>query len=305
MNKIKKIVPLLTFILILSILPACNMEGKRGETSDTDREAVEFEDNQDMVREEGTRDKEAEEEPATVDKKTAEQTEGSNPEDGQEDTIFLSAEDIRAMDAGTVLYQEDLANLEADISDLFTAEEIPDTVFSRMDGVSYGEGCIIPREELRYVRVLHMGFDGETHIGEIVCNKVIAEDLLEIFKELYDQKYPIEKILLVDDYGGNDELSMEDNNSSSFNFRPVAGTDRLSRHAYGLAIDINPLYNPYITSRGYTPENAGDYVDRSADNPYKIDENDLCFKLFDDRGFTWGGNWNSVKDYQHFQKDID
>ena len=101
--------------------------------------------------------------------------------------------------------------------------------------------------------------------------------------------------------------SCEANNTSCFNYRQVVGSSSLSKHALGLAIDINPLYNPYITYNGdgsanVYPENAADYVDRSKEFPYKIDENDLCYKLFTEHGFTWGGHWNNVKDYQHFQK---
>ena len=209
--------------------------------------------------------------------------------------------EIMELDAGTILTEEDLKGL--DDSKLFCAKKISDEVFARMEGISFGEGCTTRREDLRYLRLLHTGFDGETHIGEMVCHREIARDLLDIFMELYKEEYPIEKILLVDEYGGDDELSMEDNNSSCFNFRPVSGTDHLSNHAYGCAVDINPLYNPYITSSGYTPVNAGDYVDREAENPYKIDEDDLCFRLFTEKGFSWGGNWNSVKDYQHFEKE--
>jgi hypothetical protein len=102
---------------------------------------------------------------------------------------------------------------------------------------------------------------------------------------------------------------MEDNNTSCFNYRVVEGSTSLSKHAYGLAIDINPLYNPYITyendgSLSVSPASAKAYADRSISFPYKIDENDLCYKLFTEHGFTWGGNWNSVKDYQHFQKAV-
>ena len=213
----------------------------------------------------------------------------------------LSLQEIREMEAGSLLTEGDMIDIDTD--DLFQSQSIPDRIFEWMKGNSFGEGCSTEREELRYLRVLHRGFDGEIHIGEIVCHKDIAPDLLDIFRRLYEEDYPIEKILLVDNYGGDDELSMEDNNSSCFNFRPVAGTKRLSQHAYGRAIDINPLYNPYITSNGYTPENAGDYVDRSGENPYKINEDDLCYQLFDERGFFWGGHWKNVKDYQHFQKE--
>ncbi|MCD8161483.1 MAG: M15 family metallopeptidase [Clostridiales bacterium] len=210
----------------------------------------------------------------------------------------LTEEDVLAMAAGTVLTAEELSGLDADLP--FTESALTDEVFARMDGVSYPEGCTVSRDDLRYLRVLHIGFDGEVHLGEMVCNKRISADLLEIFRGLYDARYPIEKMLLIDEYGGDDEASMADNNTSCFNYRTVSGSDHLSAHAYGLAVDVNPLYNPYVTSAGYFPANSGDYVDRSADTPYKIDETDLCYRLFTDHGFFWGGNWNSVKDYQHF-----
>ena len=164
----------------------------------------------------------------------------------------------------------------------------------------------ISYEELEYVHVLHYDFEGQVQEGELICNQAIAQDLTEIFKELYDNQYPIEKIRLIDEYDADDDASMEDNNTSCFNYRVVEGKTTLSNHSYGLAVDINPLYNPYVrTKDGETlvsPENAVPYADRSMDFPYKIDENDLCCQLFVKYGFTWGGNWNSVKDYQHFEK---
>lgn len=166
----------------------------------------------------------------------------------------------------------------------------------------------ISYEELEYVHVLHYDFEGQVQEGELICNQAIAQDLTVIFKELYDNQYPIEKIRLIDAYDADDDASMEDNNTSCFNYRAVAGKTTLSNHSYGLAIDINPFYNPYVrTKDGETlvsPENAMLYADRSTDFPHKIDENDLCCQLFVKHGFTWGGNWNSVKDYQHFEKRI-
>lgn len=227
-------------------------------------------------------------------------SQGEEPVEIAEEAPPFTVQEAAEMEAGTILTAEQIE--EAGMEHLFYAQEIPDEVFQRMEGVSYGEGCVVAREELRYVRVLHTGFDGETHIGELVVNQEIAEDIVEIFQELYKASYPIEKMRLVDEYGGDDEASMADNNTSAFNFRVVSGTDRISRHGYGMAIDINPLYNPYINSAGYQPANAGDYVDRSGEIPYRIDEGDLCWTLFTERGFTWGGSWTSVKDYQHFEK---
>ena len=99
---------------------------------------------------------------------------------------------------------------------------------------------------------------------------------------------------------------MQENNTSAFNYREIAGTSRLSQHSLGLAIDINPKFNPYVKEKDgeltISPANAEDYVDRTQEFEYKIDENDLCYQLFTAHGFTWGGSWNSVKDYQHFEK---
>lgn len=166
-------------------------------------------------------------------------------------------------------------------------------------GISY--------DTLRYVHILHYDFDGNLAEGELICNEYIAQDLVEIFYELYRNEYQIEKVLLIDEYDGDDIASMEDNNTSCFNYRTVQDSTSLSKHALGLAIDINPLYNPYITyndegGEEVSPASAEAHADRSASFPYKIDENDLCYKLFTAHGFTWGGNWNSCKDYQHFQK---
>ena len=193
--------------------------------------------------------------------------------------------------------------------DGFYYEPLSDEVKERITGISYPEsGCTVPYEDLHYVGLLYVDFNGETQPGELICNKAIAQDMVEIFYELYLNDYRIERIRLIDEYGGDDTLSMEDNNTSCFNYRVVDGTDSLSKHALGCAIDINPFYNPYVVfnrpTQGETyisPKGSEIYADRSRSFPYKIDENDLCYRLFTAHGFTWGGNWNSSKDYQHFQ----
>lgn len=190
----------------------------------------------------------------------------------------------------------------------FFYEPLSEAVKERITGISYGEGCIVPYEDLRYLNILYIDFHGEEQVGEIICNKAIAQDLVEIFYELYLAEYPLEIVRLVDEYGGDDTLSMEHNNTSCFNFRVVDGTSSLSKHAYGLAIDINPLYNPYVTwpngKQRVSPAAGWAYADRSLDFPNKIDENDLCYQLFTEHGFTWGGHWRTMKDYQHFQKAL-
>lgn len=187
----------------------------------------------------------------------------------------------------------------------FYIADISDEIFERMKGKSFKDDCSLERSELRYIHVLHKTLDGETKEGELVVNYHIAKETLTIFRELYEADYPIEKICLIDDYDADDEKSMEDNNTSSFNFRFVPRTKKISKHGYGLAIDLNPLYNPYITTvdgkQNVEPYNATDYVDRDADFDYKITHEDLAFKVFTENGFAWGGDYKNSKDYQHFE----
>lgn len=187
----------------------------------------------------------------------------------------------------------------------FYVSDIPNSVWKNMQGKSYSEDCTVERKDLRYVHVLYVDFGGRTREGELIVNKLIAEDVLDIFKQLYEAEYPIEKIALIDEYDGDDELSMSDNNTSAFNFRTIAGTDIVSKHGLGLAVDINPFYNPQLKETGsgieVSPEDAISYADRSVDFLYKIDHDDLCYRLFTEHGFEWGGDWETSKDYQHFE----
>ena len=205
---------------------------------------------------------------------------------------------------GEFLWLEELAEDRVPV-DSFYITEITDEIFDRIYGKSFKEDCTLPREELRYLHVLHRDLDGNIHEGEMIVNRHIAEDVLEILRQLYEADYPIERIRLVDEYDADDEASMEDNNSSAFNFRFISHTTRVSKHGLGLAVDINTLYNPYTKivhgERMIEPINGEPYLDRDADFPYKIDESDLCYKLFIEHGFEWGGAWEDRKDYQHFE----
>lgn len=187
----------------------------------------------------------------------------------------------------------------------FYVSDIPSSVWKNMQGKSYTEGCPVEKNELRYVHVLYVDFAGRTCDGELIVNKLIADDVLDIFRQLYEAEYPIEKIALIDEYDGDDELSMSDNNTSAFNFRTIAGTDTVSKHGMGLAVDVNPFYNPQVKETGngikVSPEDAISYADRDVDFLYKIDHDDLCYKLFTEHGFEWGGDWETSKDYQHFE----
>lgn len=207
--------------------------------------------------------------------------------------------------AGTPVTMDDIAFFGID--NCFKAEIISDRLFAKMQGKSYKKDCGIPRYTLRHIKVLHYNKEGMILIGELVCNEAIADDLVQIFRELFNHHYPIERIRLIDEYDGDDELSMRDNNTSCFNFRSIPGKKTLSKHSRGMAVDINTLYNPYVVkdAKGNTkvhPATATPYVNRSQAIPYKIDHNDLCYKLFKQHGFRWGGDWKNSKDYQHFDK---
>lgn len=194
------------------------------------------------------------------------------------------------------------------ISRCFTQREIDDALFERIYGRSFKTDCTTSRSELRYLTVLHVDIDGNIHAGELICHRTIAGELLEIFRTLYDAGYPIERMVLIDRYDADDERSMAANNSSAFNFRFISGTTKPSSHSRGLAVDINPLYNPYVVTRnGRTrvePEAGRPYVDRTAAFPYKIERGDRCCQEFLRHGFVWGGDWRSCKDYQHFEKRL-
>lgn len=258
---------------------------------------------------------------AANDSKNMTQVSEDIPISFKEEENSANTEENMTLVSETVSVEEDAAGNECteenvtrvseieNTREYFTQSMITDEIYERINGCSYIENENIALEDLRYLQVLHVGFDGEKHVGELIVNKAIAEDILDIMYELYENQYPIERMALVDEFGGDDEMSMQANNTSAFNYRTVEGTTRLSKHSYGMAIDINPLYNPCVrtysdgSSKSF-PEGSEIYADRSSDFPYKIDKNDLCYKLFAERGFEWGGTWNSLKDYQHFQKEI-
>lgn len=190
----------------------------------------------------------------------------------------------------------------------FASMPISDAAFGRIYGNSYKKDCRVLRSSLRYLHLLHYTEDGRIKLGEMICHKDIADDLTDIFRKLFEAKYPIENMQLIDNYGADDIRSMEYNNTTCFNYRTVAGSKKLSNHSLGKAVDINPLYNPYVKRRKdgtykVSPEKGRQYADRTKTFKYKIDRNDLAYRLFKQHGFRWGGDYRSLKDYQHFEKE--
>lgn len=184
----------------------------------------------------------------------------------------------------------------------FTAQPIPQEIRERMQGKTFRKNPDITLDELSYLKLKHVDFSHRIAEGEMIVHKSLAKEVLEIFSELFEAEYEIEKIRLCDEYDGDDERCMSDNNSSAFNYRNVDGTTTLSLHALGRAIDINPLYNPYIVGDKISPANSVPYCDRSGDIPHKIDHDDACFIVFTSHGWLWGGDWTHELDYQHFYK---
>lgn len=196
------------------------------------------------------------------------------------------------------------------LSAWFKVEEINDAIFNRMWLKSWKKNCPLSRKDLRYLKVLHRNAEGKSQRGELVVNVSIANKVVKIFQQLYEAGYRIERMVLIDNYNADDETAMRANNSSAFNFRFMAGsTKRISKHGLGLAIDLNTLYNPYVKKKSdgkwhIEPITGRKYAfnrNTRTDIPYKIDHNDLAYKLFTKAGFKWGGDWRSLKDYQHFE----
>jgi hypothetical protein len=171
-------------------------------------------------------------------------------------------------------------------------------------GPSWRPGCPVEPERLRRVNVDYIGFDGEPHRGELVVHEDLAPQVIAIFEQLFRLRYPVEKMRTVDHYSdADDELSMEDNNTSAFNCRKIPGTNNWSPHAYGRAIDLNPLLNPCLYASGYfEPRNAAAYLDRGRTDPGLLHSGDPAVRVFTDGGWRWGGEWAAPLDYQHFER---
>lgn len=221
-------------------------------------------------------------------------------------------ESLSGLSPGTVLSEEELDFDNLDQYFMVWEIEEGDNLYERINGKSYKKNDYVPLESLRYLKMPHYNFDGQIQVGEMIVSQDILEDVFAIFKELFQQKYQIQSMYLVDNYwtgdpDTTDSASIDVNNTSAFCFRMATGSGHLSNHAYGKAIDINPQQNPYVSYSTGEPKwahsNADPYIDRTTGLPHVITHDDLAFKLFKERGFRWGGDWNNPKDYQHFDKN--
>jgi hypothetical protein len=171
----------------------------------------------------------------------------------------------------------------------------------RMTGNSWHRGCPVPIKRLRLIRVSFHGFDGDRHMGKLVAHRDAARALVRALRSMYRGGFKIRRMHLVDRYGGSDRQSMRADNTSAFNCRTVSGTNSWSQHAYGRAIDINPVENPYVSSSGrVSPRRGRRFADRSRRHKGMIHAGDATVRAFRRVGWGWGGYWQSAKDYQHF-----
>jgi len=180
-------------------------------------------------------------------------------------------------------------------------ERIDGAQAKRMTGVSWRRGCPVGLGDLRLVTLSHWGFDGRSRTGRLLVHRDVARELVQVFRDLYAARFPIRRMVPVDAYGGSDFRSIEADNTSAFNCRYVEGTTRWSNHAYGRAIDVNPIENPYVSGGSTSHSASRPYVDRRR-RPGMAYEGGALVRAFDRIGWGWGGRWTSVKDYQHFSE---
>lgn len=172
-----------------------------------------------------------------------------------------------------------------------------------MTGVSWRPGCPVPLSQLRDVSVTYFDFAGQPREGSLVVRADRAADTAAVFGRLYATRYPIQRIRPIEAYRGSDDASMAANNTSAFNCRPVVGGSGYSRHAYGTAIDLNPVQNPYVRGSQVLPPAGRAALNRDDPHPAVLRADSVAVREFTARGWTWGGRWNSLKDYQHFEKE--
>ena len=166
---------------------------------------------------------------------------------------------------------------------------------------SWQEGCPLHYENLSLLTLSYWNFDGEVATGQMTINSAVASDIISAFEGLFEMRFPIERIELVDDYGGDDKAAMRANVTAGFNCRFVDGTDRWSNHAFGLAVDINPLINPWAREGNVLPKEGEPYTDRDLGLPGMINLGDEPISIFEQLGWSWGGVWQSA-DYMHFSR---
>lgn len=226
----------------------------------------------------------------------------------QQSDIYLAS--LSGQDPGTIISAEkiDMENLDKYFMDW--PIEVGDNLYEKIIGKSYRENSEVPISSLCYLKMPHYNFEGEIQVGEMIVNVDVKDAVKKIFKELFIAEYQIKSMYLIDKYwtgdpAVSDSKSIDKNNTSAFCYRRVTGGSSLSNHAYGRAIDINPQQNPYVSYQNgnarWYHSNSDAYIARDTGRSHVITHEDLAYKIFTKYGFTWGGDWNNPKDYQHFE----
>ena len=185
---------------------------------------------------------------------------------------------------------------------VFSAEPLPEHIIRQISGSSFHENEHFGYEHLAYLTITYMDFYGQSRLGSIIVAASIADEVLDIFRDIYEGRFPLARVALIDYYGADDYYSMAHNNSVGFNFRVIAGTQTLSRHAWGMAVDINPVQNPFIRDDIIWPLSGSEYLDRNDVRPGMIIPGDVVYNAFVSRGWIWGGHWRVPIDYHHFER---
>jgi hypothetical protein len=181
-----------------------------------------------------------------------------------------------------------------------TIGPIDGSLRATMTGVSWRRGCPVSLRDLRVIRSSHWGFDGRVHTGRLIVHRDVASDVVTVLRRLHGARFPIRRMVPVDAYGANDFRSIEADNTSAFNCRYVEGTTRWSEHAYGRAIDLNPIENPYVSGGRTSHVASRPYVDRTPCRRGMACPGNVVLRAFRSIGWGWGGDWTGIKDYQHF-----
>lgn len=174
------------------------------------------------------------------------------------------------------------------------------TVTASRLGSSHRPGCPTPVSDLRLAEVTYLGFDGRPHQGELVVHRAHAAAVVQVFRQLYAARFPVQQMVTVEQYGADDDRSMAANNTSAYNCRAVAGGTGWSEHAYGTALDVNPVQNPYVRGSTVEPPAGRGYLDRGDVRPGMVVGQDVVVRAFASVGWAWGGDFRTLKDYQHF-----
>jgi len=186
-----------------------------------------------------------------------------------------------------------------------TITAVPDDYRARMIGVTWKPGCPVPIDDMRIIEMNHHGFDGLIHDGgRLMVHEDVAEKVVDVFGAMFEAGFPIRRMVLMEEYGGDDDAAMAQDNTSAFDCRPVTGsTDRYSIHSYGKAIDINTRENPYVHGETVLPPEGREFLDRTDVRPGMTTDGDVVWQAFADTGFVWGGDWIELQDYQHFEDE--